>query len=460
MLCCFWHRFGYMLGKVIFYMKKIRIIFFTLVVVANGVFSQEKKWTLNECMRYAVENSPSKNKQSAQNSIYHQSYLEAIGNVIPSVSVGTSANFNFGRALNEDNTYSDVNSFNNNYDLSSSLVLFDGFANINRIKMQKMNRLMGKERLQEVKDMVAYETMEAFFNVLYYEQMVRLAHQQLEQSTDDLKQVRRMEELGVKGFPDVAEMQAKEAKDTYNLTRQKNLLIIATIKLKEKMNYPIDEDLVIDNYMSEDLIVKTPESALDIYGQSVNFLPKALAAEASYKVQKLAYRTAKGSFFPTISVGAGISTNFYRLMDGSDYSPFKEQWKDKMGHYVGFTLRIPIFNGFSRSAQVKKSKAQMIIAENERNEVLRVIYSEIEQAVADMNGQADEFYQAQKQVEAMKVAHDVNERKYKEGLISAIELHTSANRLFEAKVEELNSQLKYYLKDHLVDYYKGEPLIK
>jgi Outer membrane protein len=441
-------------------MKKTYVIFLILVIIAKEGFSQEKKWTLDECMRYAVENSPSKNKQSAQNSIYHQNYLEAIGNVLPSVNAGTNANFNFGRALNQDNTYSDVNSFSNNYELSSSLVLFDGFANINRIKMQKMNKLMGKEQLQQVKDEVAYQTMEAFFNVVYYKQMVRLAHQQLEQSSEDLKQVKRMEELGVKGFPDVAEMQAKEAKDTYNLTRQKNLLIIAVIKLKEKMNYPVDEDLTIDDYMSEEMVAKTTESALDIYLQSTGFLPKALAAEASYKAYKMAYRTSKGSFFPTISVGAGISTNFYRVMDGSDYSAFKNQWQDKMGHYIGFTLRIPIFNGFSRSAQVKRSKAQMIIAESERNEMLRMIYSEIEQAVADMNGQVDEYYQAQKQVEAMKVAHDVNERKYKEGLISALELHTSANRLFEAQVEELNSQLKYYLKNHLVDYYKGESFIK
>ncbi len=441
-------------------MKRTYFILLILVVIAKEGFSQEKKWTLDECMRYAVENSPSKNKQSAQNSIYHQNYLEAIGKVIPSVNAATNANFNFGRALNEDNTYSDVNSFSNNYELSSSLVLFDGLANINRIKMEKMNRLMGKERLQEVKDIVAYDTMEAFFNVLYYKQMVRLAHQQLEQSSNDLKQVKRMEELGVKSFPDVAEMQAKEAKDTYNLTRQKNLQIIAVIKLKEKMNYPIDEGLAIDDYMSETLIAKTAESALDIYNQSVSFLPKALAAEASYNAYKLAYRTAKGSLFPTISVGGGISTGFYRLMDGSDYSPFDNQWKDKMGHYVGFTLRIPIFNGFSKSAQVKRSKAQMIIAENEKNETLRILYSEIEQAVADMNGQADEYHQAQKQIDAMKVAHDVNERKYKEGLISALELHTSANRLFESRVEELNTQLKYYLKNRLVNYYKGESFIK
>ena len=76
-----------------------------------------------------------------------------------------------------------------------------------------------------------------------------------------------------------------------------------------------------------------------------------------------------------------------------------------------------------------------------------------------MNGLADEFYQAKKQTDAMIVAHNVNQRKFTEGLISAIELHTSSNRLLQAKVDELNARLKYELKHRLVHYYKGTPFI-
>ncbi|MPN35928.1 hypothetical protein SDC9_183432 [bioreactor metagenome] len=77
-----------------------------------------------------------------------------------------------------------------------------------------------------------------------------------------------------------------------------------------------------------------------------------------------------------------------------------------------------------------------------------------------MNGQADEYLQAKRQVEALVVADNVNMQKYKEGLISAIELHTSSNRLLESRISELNAKLKYYLKSNLVNYYKGESYIK
>lgn len=436
------------------------IIFIIAFIIGFTANAQEKKWTLEECMRYAIENSPKKNKQDAQNSIYHQNFLEAVGKLIPSLSANTNASFNFGRGLDsETNTYTDINSFSNNYSLYSSLVLFDGFSNINKMKMQKVNKLMGKQQLQQTKDVIAYETMEAFINVAYYMDMVKLAEQQLEESTANVKQIKRMEELGMKGAADVAELVAKEAADNYNLTRQKNLLVIGIIVLKEKMNFPIEDDIEISNIVSDELITKTQETAVSIFENAKSVNPKAIAAESAFQAQQLAYKSAKGSFSPTLSMEAGISTNFSRYMDGSEYSSFKDQIRDKRGHYIGFSLSIPIFSGFSRSAQVKRSKAQTVIARNERDETLRTLYSEVEQAVADMNGLADEFYQAKKQTDAMTVAHNVNQRKFTEGLINAIELHTSSNRLLQAKVDELNARLKYEIKHRLVDYYKGTPFI-
>jgi outer membrane protein len=301
--------------------------------------------------------------------------------------------------------------------------------------------------------------MEAFINVAYSMDMVKLAEQQLEESTANVKQVKRMEELGMKGAADVAELVAKEASDNYNLTKQKNLKIIGLIILKEKMNFPVDEELEISSAALEDIITKSEDTALSIFEKAKSFNPKALVAESAFNAQKLAYNAAKGGLAPTISMEAGISTNFSRFMDGSEYSSFKDQIRDKRGHYIGFSLSIPLFSGFTRSSQVKRSKAQAVIARNERDETLRTLYSEIEQAVADMNGLADEYHQAKKQTDAMNIAYNVNQRKFTEGLISAIELHTSANKLLEAKVDELNAQLKYELKHRLVDYYKGTPFI-
>ena len=439
-----------------------RILFISILLLVSCVASkaQEKQWTLDACIQYAVENSPRVNKLKAQNSIYQQDYLGAIGKLIPSLNVGTNAYFNFGRGIDYDtNTYIDINALSNAYSVYSNLTLFDGLSNIYRIKMQKANKLAGKQQLEQEREMVAYDTMESFFNVLYYKRMVRLAQEQAEESANNMKQANRMEELGMKAKPDVAEMAAKEAADIYNLTRQKNLLAIGMILLKERMNFPMDEALDIVDEESEVLIVKTGETIPAIYETARAFNHKVLSAESALKVQQMNKRVAMGGFSPTISMEAGISTGFARYLDGSDYEPFVDQFKNKRGSYVGFTLSVPLFNGFSKTTNYKRSKAQVMIAESEFQETLRALYSEIEQAVADMNGQADAHRQVVRQREAMETAHEANQRKYDEGLISPLELHTSANRVVQAKAEELNAELQYRLKARLVRYYKGESFV-
>ena len=442
-------------------MNQIYTIFSLLLLVCINSYGQEsKKWTLEECMAYAVENSPRTNKQIAQNIIHQQDYIEAIGRLLPNIGAGTSAEYNYGRIVDEEtNTYTNANSFSNYYSLYSSITLFDGLSSINRIRMQKANKLMGKEQLQSTKDMVAYETMESFFLVLYSAEIVKLAEQQLEESSANHRQVKRMEELGVKGASDVAEMAAKEAADNYNLTRQRNIHTINLIKLKEKMNYPIDEELGIAHSYSNNSVIRSTEHASQIFEYAKEYNPKAVAAELALRSQELNLKAAKGAYLPTITAEGGYYTSFSKYLDGSAFIPFSEQLKGKRRQYFGFSLSVPIFSRFSRSATVNRSKAQVVIAQNEEAEALRSLYSEIEQAVADKNGQADEYNQAQKQSESMSIAHKVNQRKYEEGLISALELHTSSNRLVQAMAEEMNSKLKYELKLRLVEYYKGVPFI-
>lgn len=445
-------------------MKKTIIVLTTLLLtITQTVFAEEENgrvWTLNECILYAVENSPRTNTQRFQTEIDKQDYKIAIGNLLPSINMGTSANFNFGRGVDaQTNTYVNVNSFSNSYNLSASLVLFDGLANYNRVKFNKVNRLLGKHQLEYDKDMVAYETMEAYFQVLYNMDLVSIAEQQLEESDHNLRQVTRMEELGMKGSPDVAEIEAKQAEDAYNLTRQKNILTISIILLKEKMSFPIEKSLSIAHEdFGEAAIEKIAESAEGIYQTSKNINPMALAAESSYMTYKFSHRVSRGRLMPTISVSAGVGTNFSRYMDGSSYESFSDQFKNRRGEFIGFNLSIPIFSGFSASGGVKKARANRYIAEIDRDNKLRTLFSEIEQAVADTNGQVDEYTQASKHKESAQVAYNVNKRKYDEGMIDPIILHTSANRLMRAKAEELNAKYVYHLKYKLVKYYCGEPL--
>ena len=431
----------------------------TLTLLPALVFSQGKLWTLEECIQYAVEHNPQRVKQEAQIKIYRQDQREAIGGFLPSLNVNSGAYMNFGRGIDpETNTYISTNTFYNSYEINSSMPLFTGLSQTYRTKLAKVNRLRGEDQLQETKDRLALETMELYFNVMYYKGTVDLAKQQLEESEANSKRIQRMEELGLKSVPDLAEIKAKEAEDRYMMTRQTNLLELEIIKLKEKMNFPVTDEFSLANYEPNDLTGRVNEDTYNVYQQATVSLPKLLASGKTVKAAEMQYKVARGRLFPSLSLNAGISTGFSRAMDSTPYTSFEEQMKNRRGTYLGVSLSIPVFNGFSRLSEVKRSKQRIIIAQSENEEIFRQAYSEIEQAVADVNGLSDECRFAQKRTEAMLSAHQVNLRKYDEGLINALELSTSANRLLNSRVEELYTNLKYQIKYKLLQYYKGGAL--
>lgn len=412
---------------------------------------------MDDCIRYATEHNPQRTKQEAQNTIYKINQQEAIGGFLPSLTAESGISANFGRGLDpETNTYISTGTFGNSYNIYSSMTLFDGLSQIHRTKLAKINRLMGTQQLQDVKDRIALETMEAFFNVLYYKGTVNLAEQQLQESANNLKRIQRMEELGMKAASELAEIRAKEAEDRFLLTQQKNLLRIEIIKLKEKMNFPIEEELLVADTETPELIKLAEKNAVTVYGQALQTLPKILSAKQSLKATEAEYKIARGRLFPILSLGAGFSTGFSRLMDETPEMPFREQLKNKQGSYINMTLSIPLFDRLSRPSEARRAKQRLTIAHSEYEATLRQIYSEIEQAVADVCGLEDESRSAHEKTDAMLEAHKVNTRKYDEGLINAIELATSANRLLNARVEELHTNLKYQLKYRLLQYYKGE----
>lgn len=66
----------------------------------------------------------------------------------------------------------------------------------------------------------------------------------------------------------------------------------------------------------------------------------------------------------------------------------------------------------------------------------------------------------EKKLKSDEIAYQVTLRKYEEGLMSPIDLQTSANALIQSRASLLQKKLMYLLKSKQVDYYKGEPLIE
>lgn len=417
--------------------------------------------TLDACMTYAVEHSPAVRVQDYTNANYRQEYIESIASLVPSLGGGVSAQASFGRSVDpETNTYTDVSNLGNSYSVSGQMPLFAGLSGINTIRAAKVMRLMGLEQLEQIRDEIALKVMQAFFDVVYYTESVRLAREQLATGRAELVKSRKLLELGLKSAADVAEVESLDASNDFLLTQQENLLALSKISLSEAMNYPSAEPLEIDTCVSAEVPAGGSPLA-EVLGYALENNPKVGAADLSVRNSKLNYSATRGRYFPSVSLGGGYSTNFFMdLDDRSKYASFRGQFRDNRGYYVAAQLNVPIFSGLSRRTSVNRARNNWRIAEQRREQTLRALESEVAQAYQQMQGAGKEFVQASKKSTASELAYNAVSAKFERGMVSALELQTAATNLLQARSERLRTRLQYIIKSRLVAYYNGAPLIR
>lgn len=440
-------------------MKRI-LLLTTAILVSNFFTRAQNVMSLDECMAYAVENSTRVKTQEYTNDNYRLEKNSAIASFFPTLSSNVGGSANFGRSIDpETNTYTTTTNYSNSYSASTQMPLFAGLTVINSYRASKVAVAIGREDMERIKDEVALDVMQAYFDVVYYTKAVEFSRERLEASRISYDQGAKMEELGLKSRAELLQLEAQVASDDHNLTIQENNRDLALIVLKEKMSWPVDEGLAVDaNIRFAPEATDIPVS--EILDYAMEFNPKAQAAKLSLRYSELNWAVAKGNMLPSVYLSGNAYTSYYYDNITQGLPSFGDQFKNKLGYSVGASLSIPIFNGLNRRTSANRYRNQMRIAEQNLRAAERSLQTEVEQNYQQMQGYGKEYIQATKKVNAASLAHDAVVQKYEQGLVSVLELQTSANMLLDAQSQQLKSHLQYIIKCRLMEYYRGEQLIK
>lgn len=447
-------------------MKRIGILIGWLVWAAGA---SAQNWSLDDCMKYAVEHATEVKREVMNARQRKQDYQHAVAGFLPTVTGGVQGQYAWGRNIDpETNTYNNVTTFNNYYQLYAELNVFDGLATINALKQAKLSRDYSATAMLKIQDDRAIDVMQKYVDAAYAEASIRIASEKLNESKRMLAKMKRLYELGEKGRPDVVQMESQVAEDEYNLTHQENVAKQSLLALKSAMNFPVDEELKIQIAEERNLKLKAKNKEVSasytnseaIYQGFQNISPDLKSAEYEVERARYDYKIAKGRLLPSLSLGGGISTNYYKnLSQKGQYDGFASQFRNNQGEYLALTLSIPIYNS-DRWHSVKKARNDWQLAQVNLEETRRKLHDQIAQAVMDAEGYAKELHQMQKKVASDSLAYHMSSRKFEEGMLSTFDLHTAAQTLLESRIKELQMQMLLIIKQRLVAYYQGENLIK
>lgn len=414
--------------------------------------------TADECMAYAVAHNRDVRKAALTLDNYEANRLGAIGDFLPTISASASAQYNFGRGIDpETNTYTNVTTFYQGFGTSASLPVFDGLARLHALRAARADVLMGKSALESQQGQVALQTLQAFVDVQYYQGTVAMAEEKLRESEGLLRQTRTMEEVGRKSPADVAQMEAQQAQASVEVVRQRNRLEQAMLTLKQVMNWPSADSLILapiahstqDAHSAHD----GDNGPLGLNGAMEEERQAFFAMESA----RHALRRAKANLWPSISLSAGWSTTYYKTLDAPASTSWRQQMRNNRGEWVAASLSFPLFGRLSAVTAIRRARNNYRYAQEAYEQKREELDKLRREAVMDAEAYHREAEGMQKKVEADSLAYQLTRRQWEEGLSTAIDVTNTSATLLNSRASALQARLMAILKQRLAQYYDPTP---
>ncbi len=437
----------------------VLIIFF--LVVAEGINAQ-KKWTLDECIEYALKNNLEIEAKSITNEAGRELYEQAKRNRLPSVNANSGYSINYGKSVDPNTNAVTTNNFaSNSYAVQGSMILFEGFVRNNIIAYNRFKHLAQIEEEKALKTDIAFAVMNSYHNVLYLKGLLGIVKEQKELSELNLEKIKRQSEVGISARTEILEIEARLAEEELQVIRTQNNLRSALLELKRVMNFPAAEDLQLQEPDDIEMLIPAGSVSADsVYQVALEHLPAVKARDQQLMSVEKSLAVSKGYLFPSLSFYGGYYTGYYETHTDDTGNPisFRNQLKNNASQAVGLSLNIPIFNRLNTRSEVRLGRLEL---EREKVELINYknqLYYEIEAYCQDLSAMAAEFAQAQKQTDSNLLAFEVAQKKKEQGLFNIIDLYSSKNLLSNAQSELLRTRLQYLVKRKTIDFYLGKPV--
>jgi outer membrane protein TolC len=314
-----------------------------------------------------------------------------------------------------------------NYGVSISQLLFNGsyFVGLNASKIYLQ---LSEENLEKTQwDIKALVT-----NTYYLIMVGEKTREVIVQTLDNLKQTQtEIVELNKEGFneeSDVKQIQISvNALD--NALKSIDQQIDVSYKLLNfQMGIPLEEPVTLTENLAdiiEELDIKTPLQREFNVEENIGF--KAISTQV--KLSELSYQNEIATFYPTLALFASFQRDAQR--DSFNIFDWNKKWYPTS--LIGIQLSWPLFNGGERIYRTQKAKIELRQAEIKLIDVRDGLKLAHRQARTALEAARDQYTNARDNRDLAQEIFDINTQKYREGLVSSLELTQAQNQYLNAE---------------------------
>ncbi|HLF53309.1 TolC family protein [Flavobacterium sp.] len=457
-------------------MKETAISRITLVfVLFFGLLSQaqSKKWTLAECVDYAIKNNISIKQSDLDNQIASIDRKGAIGNFLPTINASANHSWNIG--LNQNITTGLLENQTTQFTsagLNSNIAIYNGLQNQNRLRRANLSIVSAQYQLAKMKDDVSLNVANAFLQILFNKENVKVQKEQLANNDKQLLRSQELVNAGVVPRGDLLDIKATVAANNQAIVNAENALLISKLSLAQLLQLEDFQEFdIADNETDtkeSSILIQTPSS---IFEKAKEERVELKIAKTNMEIAEKDMKIAKGGYQPSLqgfysfSTRAGYSDRIVGIDGNGDpilapALPVFEQFDENKGHSFGVQLSVPILNGFSARNNVERSKVALerskIALSQQELDLERNVYT----AFTDAKGAMKAHESAIIALEARQEAYTYAKEKYAVGMMNAFDFNQSQTLLVNAQSEVLRTKYDYIFRIKVLEFYFGIPIIQ
>lgn len=426
------------------------------------VWGQNKKqWSLLECINYAHENNITIRRQAIntqyQENLLKQSKLDRLPNL--NAQTGGSLNFGYTWIQQEaQNVDMDTRSFN--ISANSNLPVFEGLTQNNTIKRNNSNLMAALKDMEKTKNDIGLQITGHYLQILFNKELLNVAKEQLETSKLQVERTKKLVDAGSQAMGSYLEIKSQAAKEALNVTQQENNLAISLVNLGQLLDLENPLEFDIETPTIPELEAFTPNHPREIYTTALEIMPEIKSANYNLESKEYDLKIAKGAYYPTFGIGAGIGANANWLVDDPNgiNRSLRDQLKSTRNTYIGATLRIPIFNKLQVRNGVANAKLGVMDAQYQVQAEKLELRKNIQQAYADALASYNKFLSSQEAVNSFAESFRYTEKKFNVGLVNSVDYNVAKTDFTRAQSDLLQAKYEYILRTKILDFYKGIPI--
>ncbi len=396
---------------------------------------------VNDCVRIALEHHPAIQSAMSNAEIYKSRIAQAWANYFPTFSAGVEYSRN---DMQVSNFAFPIQRYDMFYvpTISGNMLLFDFGKTKAQADMAKRTYESANFSLQTSINSVIFGVKQAYYNLLFAQQQVKVYEDTVQDFTLHLEQAKAYYDIGSKAKIDVLTAEYNLGNAKLQLIQAKNTLKIAFVQLSNAMGMPEFSDYeVIDNLTTKAYDIKVEDAVKTAFETS----PELLAAKKKADASEILIRASKRAFTPNIQGFASYSRGGKRV--DTDY-----------GYQFGAELSYNTVNLMLLKKQVDEAKAtyKKDLADYENTK--QTIYFEVKQAYINLTNAQDSIEVAKLSMDQAKEQYDQASGRYKVGLGDAIELKDAETTYRNSQLEYYNTLLNYHVSAANLEQLMGVPL--